>query len=283
VAMADVDTRHFVVMANGTADFRTITDALKECADGDTITIKIGQYDEKITMDRSVHIRGDEAGERGDVVINGGFVCRAGGSIRHLCITSQVDIRAGNVRIEDCEISEGFDGVRICREANPYLAGNEIHNARQGGDCVYFAEGARGTLEDNDIYAARVNGIHVNGADATIKNNKIRDCHFGIFFRKNARGLVTDNEVSDCQTFGVYLIQGADPVVERNRISNCAVHCVMVSQEGMGQIRENHCNGSMALKKGTSTTLGPNTVTGRLDNENTLGVRQGSGVGLMNL
>eukprot|EP01065_Artemidia_motanka_P011871 TRINITY_DN1647_c1_g3_i1.p1 TRINITY_DN1647_c1_g3~~TRINITY_DN1647_c1_g3_i1.p1 ORF type:complete len:303 (+),score=71.38 TRINITY_DN1647_c1_g3_i1:61-909(+) len=277
------DTRHYVVMANGTADFRTITDALKECADGDTITVKIGQYDEKVMMDRSVHIRGDEAGERGDVVVNGGFVCRSGGSIKHLSITSQVDVRSGDVRIEDCEISEGFDGVRVCRDANPYLIGNEIHHARQGGDCVYFAEGARGTLEDNDIYAARVNGVHVNGADAAIRNNRIRDCHFGVFFRRNARGIIADNEITDCQTFGVYLIQAADPVVERNRVSGCAVHAIMVSQEGMGQIRDNTCNGSVSLKKGTAATLGSNTVTGRLDNENSLGMRSGSAVGLMSM
>eukprot|EP01062_Namystynia_karyoxenos_P066721 TRINITY_DN60658_c0_g1_i1.p2 TRINITY_DN60658_c0_g1~~TRINITY_DN60658_c0_g1_i1.p2 ORF type:complete len:312 (+),score=102.72 TRINITY_DN60658_c0_g1_i1:87-938(+) len=277
------DTRHFVVMANGTADFRTITDALKECSDGDTITVKIGQYDEKVMMDRSVNICGDEAGERGDVVVNGGFVCRAGGLIKHLSITNQVDIRAGDVRIEDCEISEGFDGVRICRDANPVLVGNEIHHARQGGDCIYFAEGSRGTVENNDIYSARVNAIHVNGGEAIVSNNRVRDSHFGIFLRRNARGTVSDNDISECQTFGIYIIQGADPVVERNRVGNCAVHTIMVSQEGMGQIRDNNLNGSMSLKKGSAATLGANNVTGRIENENVIAARSGSAVGLMGL
>eukprot|EP00755_Sulcionema_specki_P007413 Sspe_Gene.38221::Locus_18423_Transcript_1_1_Confidence_1.000_Length_714::g.38221::m.38221 len=210
------DARHFVVMANGSADFRTISDALREAADGDTITVKIGQYDEKVVIDRSVHIQGDSTAEVSDVIINGGVVCRAGGSLKNLTVINQIEIRSGDVVIEGCDISEGFDGIRIMADANPTITRNTIHHARQGGDCIYFAEGSRGTVEDNEIHNARVNGIQVNAAEAVIRRNRIHHCSYGVFFRRGGKGTVDGNTIQECATLGVYIIQASDPVVERN-------------------------------------------------------------------
>ena len=151
----------YVVMSNGTADFKTITEALRHCCEGDTIVVKLGQYDEKIVLEKNVTIMGDASSEATDIIINGGAVCKTGGLLKGVAISSQVEIRSGNVTIEGCDISEGFDGVKICKGANPTIIRCVIHNARQGGDCIYIAEGGKGLIEDNEIHNARVNGIHV--------------------------------------------------------------------------------------------------------------------------
>ncbi|KAJ9469346.1 F-box protein dre-1 [Diplonema papillatum] len=260
--------RTFVVMANGSTDFRTITEALKECSDGDTITVKIGQYDEKIVLEKNVTIQGDSESEVSDIIVNGGMVCKSSGTVRGLSITSQIEIRAGNVTIDSCEISEGFDGIRVSSGAHPTIVKNNIHHSRQGGDCIYLAEGSRALIEDNEIHSARVNGIHVNCAEATIRRNRIHDCHFGIFFRRRAKGTVESNHVQDCTTFGIYIVQNADPVVMRNSISGCQIHSILVSQDGMGNIRGNMCNGSFAIKKGALPQLDSNQVLGKFENEN---------------
>eukprot|EP01061_Rhynchopus_euleeides_P009348 TRINITY_DN18517_c0_g1_i2.p1 TRINITY_DN18517_c0_g1~~TRINITY_DN18517_c0_g1_i2.p1 ORF type:complete len:290 (+),score=59.25 TRINITY_DN18517_c0_g1_i2:91-960(+) len=258
----------YVVMSNGTADFKTVTDALRHCCEGDTILVKLGQYDEKIVLEKNVTIQGDSGTEPTDIIINGGAVCKVGGVIRGVAITSLVEIRSGSVTLEGCDISEGFDGIKICKGANPTILRCVIHNARQGGDCIYVAEGAKALIEDNEIHNARVNGIHVNGGDVILRKNRIHHCHFGIFFRRRGKGAVDGNTVQNCTTFGVYIIQSADPIVERNTISSCSIHGIMISQEGMGTIRNNMCNGSLTVKKGSVPQLENNQVLGKLDNEN---------------
>eukprot|EP01060_Flectonema_neradi_P023277 TRINITY_DN31496_c0_g1_i1.p1 TRINITY_DN31496_c0_g1~~TRINITY_DN31496_c0_g1_i1.p1 ORF type:complete len:301 (+),score=52.83 TRINITY_DN31496_c0_g1_i1:59-904(+) len=264
------ESRQFIVMANGTADFRTITDALKECQDGDTITVKIGQYDEKVVVDKNVTIEGDADSETSDIIVNGGIVTKTGGTIKNISVSNQIEIRSGNITIEGCDISEGFDGIKIAKDANPTIIHNTIHHARQGGDCIYVAEGARATIEENDIHDARVNGIHVNKADVVIRKNRVHNCHFGIFLRKRSKGIIEGNTIQDCATFGIYLVQGADPVVERNNISGCNIHAIMISQDGMGTLRDNMCNGSLTVKKGSVPQMENNQILGKVDNENVM-------------
>eukprot|EP00754_Rhynchopus_humris_P041679 Rhum_TRINITY_DN2521_c0_g2::Rhum_TRINITY_DN2521_c0_g2_i1::g.7453::m.7453 len=264
-----------VVMSNGSADFRTVTEALRHCADGDTVVVKIGQYDEKIVLEKNVTIQGDVGSEATDIIINGGLVCKVGGLIKGLSITNQVEIRSGDITIDGCDISEGGDAVKVNKGAAPTIVRCNIHSARTGGDCIYVADGAKAVIEDNDIHNARVNGIHVNGADVSIKKNRVHHCHYGIFFRRRGRGVVEGNSVQNCATFGIYLIQGADPLVERNTMSNCNIHTIMISQDGMGTIRGNMCNGSLAVKKGSIPQLENNQVLGKLDNENISAQPQG--------
>eukprot|EP01063_Lacrimia_lanifica_P011123 TRINITY_DN17909_c0_g1_i2.p1 TRINITY_DN17909_c0_g1~~TRINITY_DN17909_c0_g1_i2.p1 ORF type:complete len:278 (+),score=104.68 TRINITY_DN17909_c0_g1_i2:64-897(+) len=267
--MADgEETRRFVVMANGSADYRTITEALRDAGEGDVISVKLGQYDEKIVVEKNVTIEGDPSTDATDIIVNGGVVLKASAKLKHIAVTNTVEVRAGEPVLEECDISEGFDGVKISKGCNPTLVRNNIHHARQGGDCIYLAEGANATIEDNDIHNARVNGIHVNGANCTITKNRIHSCHYGVFFRRRAKGTMERNTIQDCATFGVYIIQSADPTVLRNNIMACQIHTIMVSQDGMGAIRENMCNGSLTVKKGCVPQLENNQVLGKLDNEN---------------
>eukprot|EP00760_Papus_ankaliazontas_P011600 PhM_4_TR14874/c0_g1_i1/m.30122/K10297/FBXO11; F-box protein 11 len=262
------DERVFTVNSSGGADFRTITEAIRTAAAGDVIIVKMGSYDEKVVLDKEVTLTGDRSCEPADVVITGGLVALSGGSISRLCFTQFVDIRSGNVRMENCDISQGYDGIRVCKEAYPSIVRCQIHAGQQGGDGIYFQEGARGVVEECEIFGNRVNGIQVKGADVVLRRNKIHDCQYGVYFRLGGHGTVEDNVIEKVTTFGVYIIGGSDPVVCNNHVSQCGVHGILVSQGGAGNLRDNTVMGNVRVHRGCAPTLGMNNIQGRLDNEN---------------
>lgn len=269
--MAKPESKTVTVIHTGLADYKTIGDALKVCDEGDTIIVKIGQYDETVVLDKSVHILG-EADTPSDIRITGGVVCNVGGSIKNLSVQGLVDVRAGDVLIEGCDIFQGADGIRVQKDANPTIKKNTIHDAHQGGDGIYFADGAKGTVTDNEIFNNRMNGIHVNNSEVTITGNKIHDCPYGVFYRKGGRGTCERNTISDVPSFGVYICSGSEPLIISNQIMSCGIHGVMVSTDGKGTIKDNNINGNISIKRGCNPVLGPNMVAGRIDNENTMPV-----------
>lgn len=266
------DTRIHVVNCKGGAEYQTITEAVHAAVDGDIVQVKIGQYDEVVVLDKAVSLEADPSCEAGDVVIAGGIVCSADGSIKNITIQQMVDIRSGKTRIECCDVSLGVDGIRICTGAEPTIFKCKVHGAQSGGDGIYFQEGAKGTVEACEIFGNRVNGIHVNGGEASIVSNKIYDCPFGIFLRKNAKGRVEGNNIQDIGQFGIYLLGEADPTVTKNTIMNCNVHAIMISQGGAGKLQDNTVHGNVRILKGCSPTFGANAINGRFDNENQAGM-----------
>ena len=274
------DTRVHVVNCKGGAEYTTITEAVHAAVDGDIIQVKIGQYDEVAVLEKSVHIEAEPGTEPGDVIISGGLVATAGGSVRNVSIQQMVDIRAGTVRLENCVVSMGVDGVRVCTGAQPVIKKCKISGAQSGGDGIYFQEGAKGTVEQCEITGNRVNGIHVNGAEVTLLGNKISGSPFGIYFRKGASGTVEGNTIEKVTSFGIYVLSEADPAVTKNTIMDCDVHCVMVSGGGKGKYTDNTVHGSVRILKGCSPTFGVNAINGRFDNENAVGLTPGLGSAL---
>jgi parallel beta-helix repeat protein len=267
-----VDSRVLVVNIKGGAEFTQINDAIKAAVDGDVVQVKMGQYDEVVVLDKNITVEAEPNIEVTDVLIAGGIVCTADGAVRNVGVTQMIDVRKGRVTLEGCDISMGVDGVRVCTGTQPHLLRCNIHGAQTGGDGVYFQEGAKGTVERCDIHSNRVNGIHVNGADVTLIQNRVHDCPYGIYFRRNARGTCDGNHVENVETFGIYVASSSDPVVTNNTISNCGVHGIMVSDNASGNIRDNTVNGGVRVLKGCAPTLGINNITGRIDNENVAGV-----------
>eukprot|EP00998_Keelungia_sp_KM082_P006729 NODE_2967_length_963_cov_37.867225_g2947_i0.p1 GENE.NODE_2967_length_963_cov_37.867225_g2947_i0~~NODE_2967_length_963_cov_37.867225_g2947_i0.p1 ORF type:complete len:291 (-),score=51.84 NODE_2967_length_963_cov_37.867225_g2947_i0:91-900(-) len=260
--------RTFTVVHNGLADFKTITEAIQQCVDGDTIKVQIGQYDEKVVLDKAINVVGDTE-SNGDVLITGGGISLAGGCLKNLSVQGCVEVRSGDIKIEECDISQGADGVRVHKDANPTILRNSIHDAQQGGDGIYVGDGGRGLIEENEIYNNRMNGVHVNNGDAVIRRNKVHDSPYGVFLRRGGRGTVENNEVTNIESFGIYIISGSDPVVSGNTVSNCGIHVMMIAQEGKGTVKDNTMIGSVSVKRLSTPTLGLNNIQGRFDNENT--------------
>lgn len=267
-AAATMDRRVLVVASKGGAPFKTVSDAVKAAVEGDTVLLRMGTYDEKVVVDKSIDVVGEENADAADIVINGGLVATAGGCLRHLSIQQALEIRSGAVRVEDVDVSLGCDGIVVQAGADPTIIKCRIHHAQSGGDGIYFAEGAKGTVEDCEIHHNRVNGIHVNGADVAIRRTKVNNSPYGVYFRKGGRGSVENCYIEQISCFGVYIVSGSAPAVIKNNVLNCGVHAVMVSQQGAGNLRDNTIHGSVRILRGCAPVIGVNTLVGRMDNEN---------------
>lgn len=267
-AVVAVDSRVVKVGSSG-ADFASINDAIRASVDGDTVVVKLGQYDEVVILDKSVSVVAEANIELGDVVIAGGAVCTASrGSLERLTIKQLVDIRSGGVHIVECDISMGADCVRVGSEAHPVIKKCFIHHAQSSGDGIYFAQGSRGNVEDCDIASNRVNGVHVNGADVVVRGSRFRESPYGVFVRNGGKGSIEDNRVEGASCFGIYVQSHSTPLVARNAIGNCGIHGIMVSKEGQGMFKENAVHGSVRILRGCAPTLGTNSFQGRVDDEN---------------
>lgn len=262
-----MDRRQLVVDTKGGADFFSIADAIRAAAPGDAVILRMGLFEEKVHITKEIELIADASAERGEVIINSGIIVSANATIRNIFIQQQVDVRKGVAVLSGCDVSLGSDGVRVCTDAKATLSECSIHDVNLGGDGVYVQEGASVEIHKCDIWGCRVNGIHVKGGEAIIKESRIHDCDFGVYFRKGGKGSVEGCTLERIKSFGIYVTAGSDPLILRNTLRLCDVHGVMVSQQGSGNYRDNTVEASVRILKGCTPTLNINHISGRVDNE----------------
>ena len=262
-----MDRRLLTVDTKGGADFLCIADAVRAAVSGDIIALRMGLYEEKVHLSKEVELTADNGTERSEAIINSGIIVTANATVRGITIQQQVDIRKGSAVLDRCDISQGSDCIRVCSDARVTIRNCVIYGASAGGDGLYLQEGAFADVEGCDIHSCRVNGIHVRGGELICRNNSIRDCDYGIFFRKSGHGTVEGNVVENVKSFGIYVTGNSDPSVVGNKIRGCDIHGLMVSQNGSGSFRDNQVDSSVRILRGCTPTVAVNTITGRLDNE----------------
>lgn len=187
------DTMHaaaasLVVSAQG-GDYATITQAIGHAAPGTRIILRPGVYEESVTLDKNIELVGD--GPADQIVIKSDrascLVMRAdsarvaGLTLRGEASASDegffaVDIERGRLVLEDCDISSRtLSCVAVHgEEADPLIRRCRVHDGADSG--LYFFDGARGTLEDCEVYAnANVCVAVTAGARPTLTRTKIHD------------------------------------------------------------------------------------------------------------
>jgi hypothetical protein len=79
------------------------------------------------------------------------------------------------------------------------------------------------TLEHNDFTAVRDAAVHVLGADATVRGNRISSGSATGIVAENARGAVIDgNDIDHVAGYGILVRGSASTLVRGNRIHSCA-------------------------------------------------------------
>ncbi|CUI12364.1 Hypothetical protein, putative [Bodo saltans] len=262
-----MDRRQLVVDTKGGADFTSIADAVRAAAPGDAVVLRMGLYEEKVHLSKDIEVCLDAGVEPGEAIINSGVIVTATVVLRNVYIEQVVDVRKGSATLFSCNLSQGSDGVRVCTGAKASLNECVIHDITVGGDGVYVQEGGAVELIKCDIGNCRVNGVHAKGGEVTVKECRIHDCDFGLYFRKGARGAVEGNILERIKSFGIYVTGGSDPVILKNQVKLCDIHGVMISQQGAGTLRDNEVDASVRILRGCAPTLNVNQITGRIDNE----------------
>ncbi len=227
----DPTTRQFVVDSRGNGDFTTIPPAIAAAMPGDTILLRRGTYPGNLVLRKPVRIIGD--GGPGAVLLEheGGTVITSTaptGLLRNLHIRQTgrapesgggVDIEAGNMTIEQCDITaQGGPCVAVSGDAALTIHGCTIHDGFAEG--VWVDTDATATIVDNDITANASQGIIVwSDLPVIIRNNRIHAGYdMGIWLLSGSGAVIEHNDIFGNADDNLFISGGHTAIVRKNRI-----------------------------------------------------------------
>jgi len=247
-----------VVALLGPADHRTIAAAISAAEPGARIVVRPGIYREALLIDRPVELLAE--GPAGDVVIEAAegscVVTRAdhavvrGFTLRGRAAAGSafygVDIAAGDVILEGCDISSGSSAcvgvhgkgtsatVRACR----------IHDGAASG--IFVCEQGAGLIEDCEIWGNAYAGVEIaTGSTWVVRACRIRDgAASGIYVREQGEGLIEDCEIWGNKMAGVDTATRGNPWIHNCRIRDGAASGVFVHDQGAGVIEDCEIRGN---------------------------------------
>lgn len=259
-----------VVDQSGAGQYRTINEALTVASPGQRILVYPGHYRESLLLDKPVELIG--TGPRAQIIVEGiyGSSVRMrttqatvrGLTLRHKSTSKPahvVDIRAGQLLLEDCDIRSGSPasaGIFVQNAAaNPIVRHCRIHDSTAEG--IVFDQEAKGTVEDCEIFGNQASGL-------VIKNNAdplVRRCHLyngagnGIYIYANGKGTFEDCTVTRNLWAAVAIENGGNPLLCRCEIADGKGPGIYVSRRGRGtleqcQIHSNAQTGVVVLQTG---------------------------------
>ncbi len=171
----------------GSADYRTIGEALRHAQPYDRILVEPGTYDESLFIDKPLAIIGKGSAEA--IVLCSSTshclkIASDGVSIRNLTLRGMVSgtarpavsIGRGNALFEDCDISSRS---RLCvsvrgRNAAPHFRDCRIHDSQGVG--VHFAMNSAGKLSNCSLFGHSKAAVRVDkGANPEIVGGSVRE------------------------------------------------------------------------------------------------------------
>lgn len=220
--------QHFLVSPSG--PYTSLTEALAEAQDGDTIEVQGGTYPAPLVIDKSVTLVGVnwpviDGGGAGSVVTLAaanitfrGFIVRGSGNEpdrNHAGIA----VNAANILVENNRLEDVLFGIYVAEGPGAILRGNDITSKSQydlgrKGDGVriwyspdvlveqnvihetrdlvlWYSPGV--IIRDNEIRAGRY-GVHLMYTDdITITGNRLLDNSVGIFTMYSHQVIIQDN------------------------------------------------------------------------------------------
>ena len=163
------------VVIEGKEDiYSTITDAINNAIDGDTILVGAGLYNESLIITKSITLVGDG---KDTTIISGNLT----GDVIHISI-SHVTITGFTIQNAGNQSSPGID------------AGIDIRSSYN-------------TISNNNIISNGLYGIHlyIASKNNTVTHNTISDNNYGICLENASKNDISSNTVTSSTLYGVYL------------------------------------------------------------------------------
>jgi len=174
---------------DGGADYTKIQDAIDHVADGGTIFIRNGTYNETLIINKSINLIG---ASKDKTIIN----YKIGSEINK----NVVLIEADNCTIKELKIigagtSSKITGININTSYNTISNNILLHH-------------------DNGVY------IDKDSKNNTISWNTISDARHGIDTYYSDNNNISKNNISSCKTYGIYLFGSDNNIISDNMISD---------------------------------------------------------------
>lgn len=254
------DKSTLTVSSDGSGDYKTIREAIRNAQTGMRILVRPGLYREGVIINKPVKIIGD--GPEGSIIIE---------STNSNCILMQtdqaevrgltlhgiagqkknkyftVDIPQGQLVLADCDItSDSLSCVSVQgATANPIIQGCKIHDGAQAG--IFFQKNSRGTVEDCDIFGNGLSGIAIReNSDPIIQRCKLHDGQQGgVLVYENGLGTVEDCEIFGHALSGVEIRTNGNPVIRRCKVNQNKGRGIYVHDNGLGTVENSDLTGNI--------------------------------------
>ena len=287
VGLVLVEKPKDVLVVGNVNGYKTLTEALRAASNQTTIRVLPGIYRESLVIDKNVTIFG--VGKVGEIVIIGARKLIGPGKsaisstakqarIQNITLKQEgkkhpcIDISAGGIQIERCDISGGNNCIAIHgAQSMPIIENNQIHDAKKAiqdrypnktGHGIYLYENAKGTIKQNKIFKNEKHGIYVYlTAKPVVRDNQLHENKWsgiGIF----GGGTFEKNKIFKNEKHGIYVYSTAEPVVRDNQLheNNLEQFVSVKKSKSVLIVNSININGYTTITKALEAALPETTI-----------------------
>jgi serine/threonine protein kinase len=287
-----------VVAQSGSADCRTIGEALRRVGARGRIAVRPGTYREHLLLNKPVKIVGE--GAVADIVVESNeapcLIFKGDAVVRGLSLigkmpaddkqqqASAVLVTEGKPTIENCRVTSSGAGIAVSGiMAAPTIRGTEIHGC--GAEGIIVCDDAQCMIDKCDVWGNKESGLAIaKGGNPTVRHCTIRDGKAGgILVTDGGLGLIEDCEIFGNRRTNVSVKRYSQPVVRRCKICNSRESAGVTVSEGCAgrfeecDISRNRATGVL-IRKGANPTLRRCRIHDQADQGGLLVLSKGRGV-----
>ncbi|MBX3290906.1 MAG: nitrous oxide reductase family maturation protein NosD [Acidobacteria bacterium] len=193
--------------------YQTISSAIAAAADGDTIRVESGSYNEELTVDKRLRLEGINmpiiiGTRKGSTVtmiapgsvISGFRIEGCGGDLQKE--DAGILLRSDGNIVENNELEDVLFGIYLYHSSNNTIRGNRVvgrkHLESGGrGAGLHLWNSSGNTLEENIISHTR-DGMYIQSSpDNTIRGNRVSQLRYGLHFMNSDDNRFEDNVFHD--------------------------------------------------------------------------------------
>lgn len=213
--------------------YPTITAAVNQASQGDTIFVKSGVYDENVEITKSLTLEGQNStntvliGKGGSsptavLTLAADNVIVSGLTIESLTYSNTTHYAYGiwiggnNCKITANIVKNTYTGIFCSIQSSTTIAQNTVESNVKNG--IVFYGGYLNTISDNNIIDNTASGIEMDGYSNTISENNIQGNYRGVGLGASYSVLYGNNIQSNTES-GVFLA-GSLNIISANNITN---------------------------------------------------------------
>lgn len=216
--------RTYIVDDSDFANYQTIQEAIDAASNGDTIYIKPGEYNEEVTLNKSLTLM-PLTGETEPIILKGdglqaGITIAAEGcSLQGLTIQDfsgpAIYIQSDRNTIKRNVLKNCNPTVLIRGSNENVIAENSMLNSQ--GAVAIWENATNNVVSENDIVGCNLSIVVREAAVNRILNNKISDVYWGMWLDHAESCQIKSNDIQS-KRYGMWILNSSNNALLQNRI-----------------------------------------------------------------